>query len=254
MPRPCYVLRVFTRRGEGGNPLGVVTDVTGLGARTMQRIAADLNFSETVFLDWRDTEHPSVRIFTPTTELTFAGHPLVGTAWLLNTLGPGGPGHLRCPAVEVVTMTDQDGDCWIDAPLSWPVTSASAFGWPAAIATHFVEMSHPYLLVELPDPGQVAAVQTTEYGWTYLYSWEGPNTIKARFFAAGGGIEEDAATGSAAVALAALWTWQGRDQGAIEINQGDEMGRPSTIRLRWGAGRSAIGGAVVKDEVRWLDV
>jgi len=57
-----------------------------------------------------------------------------------------------------------------------------------------------------------------------------------------------------AVALAALWTWQGRDQGAIEINQGDEMGRPSTIRLRWGAGRSAIGGAVVKDEVRWLDV
>ena len=83
--RHCYVLRVFTRGGEGGNHLGVVTDTTGLADVTMQAIATALGFSETIFIDWRAVGDPRVRIFTPAAELAFAGHPLVGA--LVSFLG-----------------------------------------------------------------------------------------------------------------------------------------------------------------------
>ena len=99
--RPCYVLRVFTAGGEGGNHLGVVVDVTGLDDGTMQEIAADLRFSETIFIDWNRGAVPAVRIFTPVAELPFAGHPLVGAAWVLGTMAPGAVDSLRCGIGEV---------------------------------------------------------------------------------------------------------------------------------------------------------
>ena len=73
--RHCYVLRVFTRGDEGGNHLGVVTDVTGLDTETMQGIATELGFSETVFIDWQNEGVPFVRIFTPAAEMPFCGTP-----------------------------------------------------------------------------------------------------------------------------------------------------------------------------------
>ena len=91
MARHCYVLRVFTRGDEGGNHLGVVTDSTSLTTESMQAIAVDLGFSETIFLEWNEGEIPHVRIFTPGAEMAFAGHPLVGMAWTLKQLGPGHP-------------------------------------------------------------------------------------------------------------------------------------------------------------------
>ena len=86
--RNCTVVRVFTVGDSGGNPLGVVTDSTGLDSSTMQQIAADLGFSETTFTEWAEGETPSLRIFTPAAEMPFAGHPLVGTAWVLNRIAP----------------------------------------------------------------------------------------------------------------------------------------------------------------------
>ena len=106
MPRHCYVLRVFTRGDEGGNHLGVVTDATSLTAESMQAIALELGYSETIFLEWEEGEIPRVRIFTPGAELPFAGHPLVGMAWMLGKLGPGGISTLRCPAFEVAIRFD----------------------------------------------------------------------------------------------------------------------------------------------------
>ena len=82
MPRPCLVIRVFTRDGKGGNHLGVVTELEGLDTAKMQLIANDLGFSETVFIDQHAGDVPRVRIFTPELELPFAGHPLLqGGEW-----------------------------------------------------------------------------------------------------------------------------------------------------------------------------
>ena len=117
MSRYCYVLCVFTRDGEGSNPLGVVTDCSGLPPARMQQIATELGYSETIFLDWRNENIPRVRIFTPALELRVAGHPLVGMTWVLHRLGPGGAQHLECE-IGLVRI-GMDGDlAWVDAPLN----------------------------------------------------------------------------------------------------------------------------------------
>ncbi len=123
MPRHCYVLRVFTRGDEGGNHLGVVTDATGLTTDSMQAIAVELGFSETIFLEWEERKLPRVRIFTPGGELPFAGHPLVGMAWTLKQLGPGGPDTVRCAAFDVAISLIGD-EAAIDVPLDQPVRPA----------------------------------------------------------------------------------------------------------------------------------
>lgn len=260
MPRHCYVLRVFTDGDAGGNHLGVVTDVTGLDPHAMQRIAAELGFSETIFVDWRQGGIPEVRIFTPTRELPFAGHPLVGAGWVLTELGPGSPDRIRCPIGEVGLRREYE-TVWIDTPLDQAVETAqdgaelaAHLDLPPPAAAAWVRMPLPYLLLELASPREVAAALTPRGTgpMVYLYAWEDRAAVKARFFAPGVGVPEDPATGSAAVALAARLRAAGRPSGAIEIHQGAEVGFPSTIRLRWDAGGAAIGGTVRRDEVREL--
>lgn len=263
MPRHCYVLRVFTRGDEGGNPLGVVTDGGGVTAEVMQAIAADLGFSETIFLDRQDRGIPRVRIFTPTTELPFAGHPLVGMAWVLR--GPGGPDRVVCEAFEVKLRMDGELAV-VEVPLDQPVRAAAQAeriarltGVSSSVSARWVDMPLPYLVLEAASPRDVAAALPPddlggEPPMVYLYAWESPDAVRARFFAPGQGVTEDPATGSAAVALAATLREAGRSRGRLEVHQGAEVGRPSTIHLYWQGSRAAIGGTVRKDEVRWLAV
>ena len=121
--RHCYILRVFTRDGAGGNPLGVVTDVTGLDAGAMQAIAADLAFSETVFLDWTAPGVPRARIFTAVVEIPFAGHPLVGAGWVLGKMGPGTTRRVACGIGEVPFRVEGDR-VFIEVPLPREVEPA----------------------------------------------------------------------------------------------------------------------------------
>src|SRR5947208_1069683 len=101
-----HVLRVFTGDdGAGGNPLGVFLDGPSIPPEQRQSVAADVGFPETVFVD--DARRGRVRVFTPTVELGFAGHPLVGTAWLLATEGRA-VAHLRPPAGEVPTRQERE--------------------------------------------------------------------------------------------------------------------------------------------------
>ncbi len=256
MARHCYVLRVFTDGNEGGNHLGVVTDRSGLSPLTMQEIAADLRFSETIFLDWRDKDLPRVRIFTPGTELGFAGHPLVGVAWLLHELGPGGASQIEC-GIGLVNI-GMDGDtAWVDAPLNQRVTVDADLGGydpgsdPLAITR--VEMPVPYYLVELADVAAVTGAPPAGRGMVYVFALTGPGSVRARFFAPEVGVAEDPATGSAAVALAATMRAGGVAQGMLTISQGEEIGYPSIIKLSWDDSGARIGGTVVSDEVRWLE-
>lgn len=254
--RHCYVLRVFTRENTGGNHLGVVTDVSGLSDRVMAEVAADLGFSETVFVDWRHGGVPRTRIFTPSVELPFAGHPLVGSAWVLNVLGPGGVDAIDCEVGRCpVTITGER--VAIAAPrLERPVRGCTLdlAGWVDPDDAATVSMPFDYHLIEASSPEVVAGVQPPALpGEVYLWARR-DDVVKARFFAPELGVVEDPATGSAAVALATVLAARGETHGSLRIEQGDEIGAPSTIHLDWTPAGITIGGTVTRDETRQLDI
>ncbi|MCZ4121336.1 PhzF family phenazine biosynthesis protein [Streptomyces sp. H39-S7] len=172
------VLRVFIGPdGRGGNPLGVVT-ADSSDAAGRQAIAAELGYSETVFID--DAERGGVRIFTPSVELPFAGHPLVGTAWLLQT------GLLRPPAGDVPAWTEGD-ITWIRGRAAWA---------PGRRTEQYTTVAEVNALPS-PPPGE---------GWLYAWAWadETAGRVRARGFPRrGDAITEDEATGASAMVLAA---------------------------------------------------
>lgn len=255
--RHCYVLRVFTRDEAGGNHLGVIPDVTGLTRDGMQSIAADLGFSETVFLDWRDGGTPKARIFTPASELPFAGHPLVGAAWVLTQQGPGGPSAIECGVGDVI-IEDDDDVMWIKPPFDQEVRSASrdVSDWVKPLHVSTSMMPLPYLVAELDSVADVASLNPPPWGDSIcVWAWDEPGQrLRARFFAEDHGVVEDPATGSAAVALAASLRARGMPRGAVTIHQGEEIGHPSLIQLEWDHDEVRVGGLVTQDDVRILDV
>jgi predicted PhzF superfamily epimerase YddE/YHI9 len=215
-----HVLRVFVNEdGEWGNPLGVFLDGGRVPERARQQVAAELGFSETVFVEDRDSGR--MRIHTPAAELPFAGHPAVGTAWLLARAG-NAVRALRPPAGRV-EVRHREGATWAAAPAEW----ALLFEYP-----------------ELESPAAVRALSPAAYTTnTYAWSWidEAAGTVRARSFAPAAGIAEDEATGSAAIALCA------RLSRPVTIHQG----HGSVLRCRPIAdGRVEVGGKVALDEVR----
>ncbi len=180
--------------GSGGNPLGVFLDGETIPESERQSIAADLGFSETVFVD--DIERGEVRIFTPGTELPFAGHPLVGTAWLLEN-----EGHevrmLRPPAGDVAVRIDGDLTFITGRPEWAP------------------EFDH----IQLESPAAVDALKGPPEGHDLAGAWawedEEAGRVRVRVFPVRLGIEEDEATGAHAVRMAAFL-----DQ-PLTINQGE---------------------------------
>jgi predicted PhzF superfamily epimerase YddE/YHI9 len=182
------VLRVFCGPNGGyGNELGVVRDGSVLpGPDDRQAFAAKLGFSETVFVD--DPERGVIDIYTPTLRLPFAGHPCVGAAWLLDVP------ELVTPAGVVGAR--QDGEfCWIEARAEWvPPRTLRQYGSAAEVD-------------DLPVPSpEVAAPPTPsgQCGWVYAWAWEDESAgrVRARAFPGrGDGIDEDEATGAAALLL-----------------------------------------------------
>ena len=178
-----HVLRVFVGEGgAGGNPLGVFLSGKEVPEDRRQSVAADLGFSETVFVD--DPDRGELRIFTPTVELPFAGHPLVGTAWLLFREGFE-VALLRPPAGEVPVRTEGD-TTYISGRSEWaPPFEHIQLGSPDEV----------HALTGPPDGHDVAGVR----------AWEddASGRVRARVFPVRYGIREDEATGAHAVRLAA---------------------------------------------------
>ncbi len=220
----------------------------------MQRIAADLGFSETVFIEEGDP--PSVRIFTPAMEMPFAGHPLVGAAHHLFESGSNAD-RILCGIGEVKIR--RDGDLtWVDAPMFHEnayrdgAIFARRVGLKNPKSTWRVEMPLDYRLVELAKPEDVAAAapDVTAFGAAHgltVFARSG-HDIRMRFFIPEAGIAEDPATGSAAVALATRLAAGGELNGDATIYQGEEMGHPSLIKLHWEGRVASIGGAVAVDD------
>ncbi|MGH2446087.1 MAG: PhzF family phenazine biosynthesis protein [Candidatus Limnocylindria bacterium] len=216
-----HVLRVFTAPdGAHGNPLGVFLDGSAVAAADRQRVAAELGFSETVFVD--DPDHGSYRIFTPAAELPFAGHPSVGTAWLLAERGRD-LASIHPPAGEVPT--------WQDGALRW-IRARPAWVQPI----HVEQLASSDAVEALSGP---PAGDGSYYAWAWID--EAAGTVRSRYFVPSLGIGEDQATGAAAVVLGDLL---GRD---LEIRQG--VG--SVLHARPAAdGAVEVGGRCVLDEVR----
>lgn len=222
------VLRVFTDSdGKFGNPLGVVDNST-VQSHDRQRIATELGYSETVFIDIPENGGNSAhaRIFTPTTEIPFAGHPTVGASWWLREIGwP--VNTLQVPA-GIVQITYDDAHTAISARSEWAPT----------IAIH-----------DLDTVDQVLAAEPDEYddgSEHYVWAWidKEKGLLRSRVFATNLGIPEDEATGSAA---ARMTDYLSRDLTIVQ-------GKGSEITTRWSPeGWVRVAGRVTDDGKVQLD-
>lgn len=288
MTRHRFVtLDVFTDRRFGGNQLAVFPDGRGFSDAQMQALSAEFNLSETTFvLPPADPANSArVRIFNRVAEMPFAGHPSVGTAFLLAEAGQDRDGRLRLevPAgvVEVEVWRDAAGQVTgtsIAAPqalrvgTTMPVEDIAACGGIApegiVVARHPPTLAsdggNPRVLTEVtPEALTAAAPDIAAYRSMvarheavrkhlslYLYCRDG-DRIRTRMFSPLTGTWEDAATGSAATPLAGfLLHLSGAESGAWDMLQGVEMGRPSLLRTtarRTGSGiRATVGGGCVR--------
>ncbi len=246
------VCDVFTDRPLAGNQLAVFTDAREIPDDTMQQLAREMNFSETVFVLPSEAGHARIRIFTPTNEMLFAGHPTLGSAFVL--AGPLQLDEIRLETGKGVipVRLEREGARIIFGRMEQPLPTVE----PYAEADTLLEalgverselpveaydngMGHVY--VTLGSEEEVAALKPDLSRLTDLPPLLGVNTIagegsrwKTRMFAPGGGVDEDPATGSAAGPLAVHLARHGRiafgDE--IEISQGAEIGRPSTLYAR----------------------
>lgn len=226
------VLRVFTdSAGNFGNRLGVV-DAATVAPADRQDLARRLGYSETVFVQLPATgaSTAAAQIFTPTTELPFAGHPTVGTAWWLNSLGT--PVHtLQVPA-GIVQISYGAGP---DADLTAVAARAE---WAPEFAIHDLDSAEAVLAADTADYSD----DVSHYLWAWTDTAGG--ALRARMFAANLGVDEDEATGSAAIRMT---DYLSRD---LHITQG----RGSYIQTQWHPeGWVQVAGRVVSDGITTVE-
>lgn len=270
MRRRFVTLDVFTEKRFAGNPLAVVLEPEGLDTEAMQQIAREFNLSETVFV-WppvNKAHRAKLRIFTPASELPFAGHPTVGTAVLLGRLDGGtqphelvlelGIGPVHCnvsrgpdggrAVFDLPKLPEDIGapadDTMIAAALGVDVADIGLDGmrpsrWSAGA---------PYSLVPLRDLAAVGRCSVNPVAWKKAFGFDvhaaayvfcretaqPEHAFHTRMFAPSAGISEDPATGSAAAAFAGYLATHGsykNGEHLMRIEQGYELGRPSLIEL-----------------------
>jgi trans-2,3-dihydro-3-hydroxyanthranilate isomerase len=280
MAHRFFIADVFTDRPFTGNQLAVFPDGRGLSDRAMQAIAREFNFAETTFvLPPKDPKHAAqVRIFTPKTEMPFAGHPTVGTAAVLARVERVGvPGTITLEmgvGLVPVELARRGGDLYahliIERPIEVPAVQPTAEAAAAALSlersavveTWFANGGVRFCFVRLADRAAVDRAQLDRAAWNrhfakawspHLYFFAGDQELYVRMFAPALGIDEDPATGSGAVAMAGVLAGRlSAQEGTFtwRIDQGVAMGRPSrleaTAEKRAGqVVRVKVGGATV---------
>ncbi len=244
---------VFTDTPLAGNQLAVFTDARDLDAVTMQALAREMNLAESVFVlpPAAPDADVRVRIFTPANELPFAGHPILGSAFVL-----GGPLQklvirLETGAGVIPIALEREGARisfgWMEQPLPTWAPFAEAAELLAALGVErsglpveFYDLGPGHVYVELDSPEAVAAL-APDMGALARVTPAAANCFarsergwKTRVFVPAHGVPEDAATGSSAGPFAVHLARHGRISFGeeIEITQGVEMGRPSTLYAR----------------------
>lgn len=267
-------MAAFTNSPAGGNPAGVVLDASGLSQEARLAIAADLGYSETAFLEDRDGRH-LLRYFSPRAEVAFCGHATVATAVALaQRQGPGeltfdtlaGPILVRTqatPAGHSATLTSPPGRSR-PAPAELVAGALSALDWSLAdldpeLPPHVAHAGNDHLVLNASSRERLALLDydfdallalMAQHGLTTIHlSWrQSPVVFHARDPFPVGGVIEDPATGAAAAAFAAYLTAvlgpAGRE---FTIHQGQDMGRPSLLRItsQEGSDRHEVSGTAV---------
>jgi trans-2,3-dihydro-3-hydroxyanthranilate isomerase len=287
MDKKFYQVDVFAEKAYEGNPLAVFPDADGWTSAQMQAIAREMNLSETAFVTGVDGNSYAVRFFTPEEELPFAGHPTIGTAWLLRHLGaikgvdviqssPGGQTALVLK--DDVWWFERTG--WADPNLAddkpestaaladalelWEIEiglDAADFGRSGKLMPAFADAGLTQLMVPVADLDvlkrcrpSVSLLKDAGGLGAFCFTAESKGILRARGFWPGVGVEEDPATGSACAALG-LYLADRLMNVELTIRQGVEMGRPSVIEMSATNGSASIGGAcvlVLEGELRAL--
>jgi trans-2,3-dihydro-3-hydroxyanthranilate isomerase len=244
------VCDVFTQVPLAGNQLAVFTDARDLDAPTMQALAKEMNFAESVFVlpPTRADADVRIRIFTPATELPFAGHPTLGSAFVLGAPLQRVVIHIETGAGVVPVELQREGSRIVFGLMEQPLPSWSrvddadailaALGVDASLLpVERYDLGPGHAYVALQTPAEVAALQP-DFDALARATTDGVNCFapddgrwKTRMFAPSHGVREDAATGSAAGPLAVHLARHRRIGFGerIEISQGAEIGRPSTL-------------------------
>ena len=276
-----YICDVFTQQKFSGNQLAVITDAEGLSDHDMQNIAREFNFSESTFVFPSEKENTrKVRIFTPRSEVPFAGHPNIGTAFILAETGIFGDFaqsidvvfEEKAGNVPIKINKDHCGYIWCElsapAPLSLGKVATvdlasevlSIEAGDINVTTHYPQVASvglPFLFVELQSLEALSQAQIDLTKLQRLLQEGFPSyihincrdvkdfDIRCRMFAPLDGVPEDPATGSANAALIALLSHcdQRSDlEDKWKISQGSEIGRPSVLHGR----AQKIGGTVTE--------
>jgi trans-2,3-dihydro-3-hydroxyanthranilate isomerase len=268
-----YTCDVFTETRFGGNPLAVLPRADGLTDLQMQQIAREFNYSETTFVFPPQAGHTrNVRIFTPVREVPFAGHPNIGTAFVLASTGELGEIHSSLSVTfeeksGLVPITIRESSGKITCELKAPQAVSFGKTIPAQLITSAVSLAEddlvtrthepqavsvglPFVFAELRDRAALERPRVNTRGFDairdvlndgiraslYLYTQTiGEVNIHARMFAPLSGVPEDPATGSAGCAVVGLLAHHsGQVSGdfSYRIAQGVEMGRPSLLLAR----------------------
>jgi trans-2,3-dihydro-3-hydroxyanthranilate isomerase len=253
---PFRIVDVFTDSPLAGNQLCVIPDPVEISSHQMHAIAREIGFSETTFVTEASGDHYAMRIFTPGGELPFAGHPSLGTAFVLVS-----EGRVTTPVTQSVLAGESPIEVDLDTGFArmqqfppWFGPEVSDLGAVAlavsldpsdldpSLPPQLVGTGLPYLVIPAASDEAVARagpnaraleplLKDVEVDGCYLFSFS-DGAAHARMFASGIGIVEDPATGSAAGPLGAYLFARGLiEDGHLSIRQGVEMGRPSTLHV-----------------------
>jgi trans-2,3-dihydro-3-hydroxyanthranilate isomerase len=255
---PFRLVDVFCDRPLAGNQLCVVPEPGSLDDATMQSLAREIGFSETTFVTAYGGDRYSMRIFTPGAELPFAGHPTLGTAFVMVA-----EGRVSSPLTQVVVAGEFPVEVDLDRGFATMRQLPPTFGLEIAdlegvaagggltpadlhpdLPPQLVSTGLPHLLVPLRDEETLRRATRNDDALRALWKRYGPDCIylfalteegaTARLFDAGLGIGEDPATGSAAGPLGAYLAVRGVGgvPGKLAIRQGEQVGRPSVLQVQ----------------------
>ena len=262
MPTLRYVLAdVFTDRPLAGNQLAVFTDARELADDQLQPLARELNLSETVYVLPAEGEgHARIRIFTPARELPFAGHPVLGTAFVLAAPLQLDEIRLETGSGIVPVRLERDGQQLSFGRMAQPIPTVTPFDADEEALLRAIGVDRSELPIEVYDNGAVFAyvalpsregvagltpdfnaLAALDVVGVMCFAGAG-SSWKARMFAPGSGVAEDPGTGSAAGPLAVHLARHGRIGFGEEIviEQGAEVGRPCLLHARADGSADAI--------------
>ncbi len=261
MSLPFYIVDVFADKKYAGNQLAVFLEAQNLSSEEMQQIAREINFAESTFVTKLDRENnkAEIRIFTPAQEMQFAGHPIIGTSWvLMNKIFDNSPSEIKLEVpIGPIAIQKTEDLIWLKAaqPKFWDVFSKVDFTSFSNLQVSDFENQFPiqevttgsaFVLVPLSSKKALENLVLdkdkadqwmknhckTDHRGLYFYYLEGSKVFSRLLYVQHNQLMEDAATGSASTCLQASLLKNHLAEIEIVNYQGDYIGRPSEIYFK----------------------